>query len=787
MANMFRINGLIPITITDELIENSIAAIKARVPLPTIDKHESIHLSSVDAIICMQREIVHYISTNAKKPIKYIGTKLLHDCILAYIYSDQDHVAIHIDPFGRLDLISIFAKFASLKNIEVIIIGGNNLKYAHITQLNLTSLVRALYEAAQFHNIEINIVAQQLLEKNILTEKDKYNFTFNVLINILDILCRQTSAKPLPESFFAKHSPASFRKSHGKQISLQRINELIEDLVQIEEIYDRKKHRDVLPYALIKERHESLNDYLDEISVIFSKEGYEIFKHKLPEDYLKRSRLQNFVFNVNTKAISVTHAFVNTPFERNRNNAHFDLTSNDHFSQEYHLAYDGSLEGMKWKTHSYSNRFIQDCLKLSDMIDKDHSCDLEKVAASFPHLGETNLSYIVPDMDEILLPHVCRLRKNYDLYQEYQKSVHGLEINGLASVNLTTEFIENIILEIQRLPLPHVINADAIHLPEDKALLVLQEEMLHYIPDIEEGRKRTKYTDLGTKNLQDCIFAYIYSGKDHLLMHIDPVEKINLKDMLSSFVSLDNIEVMIIGGNAHNRVDITKLNLTALIKALYEAAEYHKIKIRIVSQQILKNNTLTEADKCNYLFNEMITCLDTICRHLTNKGLPEEFFEKNSPGNFRKSNPMLREKMQDKDFSAGIHSIVDEILRANEVYSRVDAINGLPHQLIKSSYPGLDDFLIDMTNLISLEGYAVLEKYFSDDYFKCSRLQNFVVNINTKSITNIHCLVKTPFENNRNSAHFDRVNLPHFLHLVYSDRRMGMKWSLPAYTEKIYF
>lgn len=160
-------------------------------PEPEVIPMEEANVSANEAVICLQREMLYIDSASPKKGLeekKYAGTKLLNTCVLLYLYSNSDHLLVHIDHL-KPDLNESLQRFKNKDDLKAILVGGN--PYDHSSQHTIQNSLNALLELCKKSGVTITLVSQKLLERNITIDSDKYGMCYSLLIEKANLLTQQ--------------------------------------------------------------------------------------------------------------------------------------------------------------------------------------------------------------------------------------------------------------------------------------------------------------------------------------------------------------------------------------------------------------------------------------------------------------------------------------------------------------------------------------------------------------------------------------------------------------------
>lgn len=308
--------------------------------------------------ICLQREI-YYTDGNTNVP--FIGSKEVYSCIVMYLHSSTDHAVIHVDHVtDSIDMDKILSLFKNKKDIQVDLVGG--CLYGDFAEKNLSNIVTTLYNAAEKHNININIAHQKILKSNVFTNEDRQYFVYDRIIMKLDMLSRQYFKKPFNleklskgvDDFNIKLDPNNPNSKHARLLI-----DLIGGTCEVYDASSQKKERN----KLVKDCQgiiRSEENFYKVIEVIFSKEGFDLLDdyYQSTNSYLT-SKLIHFVFDIRNGNIYPISKNTKTPYEEQRAVSIFDSSNRTYF-----LCYDGE----KYFKPTLSKQFLNNCDQFKDQV-----------------------------------------------------------------------------------------------------------------------------------------------------------------------------------------------------------------------------------------------------------------------------------------------------------------------------------------------------------------------------------------------------------------------------------
>jgi hypothetical protein len=323
--------------LTEQLLNNIINEIK-KCPPPKIRSSNASDIEADETVLCLQREITYVDLLNPFSKIKYIGTKNLVDCVLAYIHTETDHIIVHVDSSKNiLDLDSMLSCFSYQDTIKVTLIGG--LIEPGVNPLrNLQSLIVELYKTAQQLDLRIEITHQKILEYNTFPQDPSYQFIYDRILFKTDILKRQWFSTPLSEEDFKNTTPLNFKYLQNKKTENVLIP--LSELIAIaSEVYDpAEQHFKIIQQLLLaaKKHYKNPTHFIEDIKGLISINGYKIMQEVCKDVY--RNHLCNFVFDLKTGEIHVIDPHLKTVDEAIRY-----LYSLDRQRIHYFVSYNGRL------------------------------------------------------------------------------------------------------------------------------------------------------------------------------------------------------------------------------------------------------------------------------------------------------------------------------------------------------------------------------------------------------------------------------------------------------------
>ena len=336
--------------LTPQKLQSMIAQIKL-LPQPNVVSRFSSPIKPEEAVLCLEAEKAYVDLLNPFANIKYIGSKNVVACTLAYISTELDHLVVHVDAFRRaLNLEEEIALFNDKSNITISLVGGWQRDDADSVR-SLNIIVEALYHAAEKLELTFCIVNQNL-SLNCFEDDLKYQTLFNKIVERANILCRQYFNESFEDADFSdiylrdfKYKPSNLPESHRTGIANL--------IVVAQEIYDPNdsNFKDVLKvWHLGKESFPTKAALLASIKDMCNVKGAEVLIARFGS--IQRLRLPNFVFDIKTKEMHVISPTMKTPHEARRT-----ILCLDRMRDKYFLCYDGRSN--KWHVPSYSSTFVE--------------------------------------------------------------------------------------------------------------------------------------------------------------------------------------------------------------------------------------------------------------------------------------------------------------------------------------------------------------------------------------------------------------------------------------------
>ena len=315
-------------------------------PEPKVIERDHIEFEEEKAVICLQREVAY---ANMKHPtikytdkyydnertdddrlfsfdpdtdfvheynvpnqVRYMGTKWLHTCILIYCHTDTKHMVVHIDDAPRIDLNTAFSDFAHENKLYISLIGGQT---GESSESILEKIIVYLLNKTKFTHQNIIIETQKLMANNAFREQDKLGFVYDYIVKYASVLYRREYGKSLSiQDVFDRKR----RDFHTRQSPLTTTL-----IVLATAICHASEIRRASQKAILTAIDDDLKTYIrDEstfkelLNALFSQEGFKLFDKYLQQNkYYRLSQLTNFVIDVKTNDIIMTHAFMPTPNE----------------------------------------------------------------------------------------------------------------------------------------------------------------------------------------------------------------------------------------------------------------------------------------------------------------------------------------------------------------------------------------------------------------------------------------------------------------------------------------
>ena len=353
-----------------------IARIKT-LPEPEVVSFDSSPVTPDETVICLQREIAYVDTLNPAVNVRYIGTKDMHDCITAYIYSETDHLIVHVDNYADLDLAPYISSFNYQHNIKISLVGGEAASATSIEKLK--NIVSILYKSAEKLNIRVEVASQKLLEKNKYIEKARYQYAYNKILEKTDILCRQYYNGPLIQNELQGFTAQLFR--HRNIAFTGEITAMVNLFGLAQDVYDPTVKESQLALELLPNlpiHYASRSAFLTAIKKVFSVQGYRAICVPYNDLFTQNTQLADFVFDINSNKIHVIDSVFFTPDEEHRS---LSLFSNP----PYRLSFDG--RSGQWFKPSISNGYIERCKKATALVKNNQGSRAE--IADILHSGHS--------------------------------------------------------------------------------------------------------------------------------------------------------------------------------------------------------------------------------------------------------------------------------------------------------------------------------------------------------------------------------------------------------------
>lgn len=87
-------------------------------PNPELVPMEIANIKQGQLPLFMQREMLYIDRTNPRHTTRYVGTKSVDSCVIAYFYNDIEHLTIHFDHKFDVDLAPVLAKLHDKQNLK---------------------------------------------------------------------------------------------------------------------------------------------------------------------------------------------------------------------------------------------------------------------------------------------------------------------------------------------------------------------------------------------------------------------------------------------------------------------------------------------------------------------------------------------------------------------------------------------------------------------------------------------------------------------------------------------
>jgi len=161
--------------------------------------------------------------------------------------------------------------------------------------------------------------------------------------------------------------------------------------------------------------------------------------------------------------------------------------------------------------------------------------------------------------------------------------------------------LSDIINAIRNLPEPHVVALDDLEVNPNETVLCLQREAAY----VDANNQCNQIRYLGTKWLHTCILIYIHTEIDHLIIHVDGTQYIDLAPMLSRFNYQNTVKVSLIGGLS--KYSLSLWQLENIVVALLRITNQFSMNITIETQKLIERNIFREEDQAGLVIPPFIT------------------------------------------------------------------------------------------------------------------------------------------------------------------------------------
>lgn len=335
-------------------------------------------------------------------------------------------------------------------------------------------------------------------------------------------------------------------------------------------------------------------------------------------------------------------------------------------------------------------------------------------------------------------------------------------------VRITAKSTPNEILQ-KLLEKTTLVESEGKDFKADEAIICLQQEYVLYHPgDIKqqavenksESKSTIKY--IGTKNVDSCIFVYIYSPEDAFAIHCDCYTKpLDFLPLIQKFRNKKELGAIIIGSNSKSTISfkIIEYVFSELIKI---AADF-KIEIPI-SGCLLAQNDARESDKAHFIFDKLIEKAKVLHRCLYGQGLDIDSLDI-SVKDFKKVS-----ESNDYTFLKLLHSV--------EVFHTPASLEFL------SRFPDLASdnslFYAYLKDAISLKGFMLFNQlYLMNNKFNDTHFNHFVIDILSKQIK------KIPYHTFTHSEVLRAVKLLDILNTQYRPCFEEGQYKIPTLSKKL--
>lgn len=333
-------------------------------------------------------------------------------------------------------------------------------------------------------------------------------------------------------------------------------------------------------------------------------------------------------------------------------------------------------------------------------------------------------------------------------------------INGKSySGSLTSQILTEMINAINTLPKPEVIPVEKSNLALENMMLCLQREMVY----IDEFNPNNPIQYIGSKNVYSCIVLYVRSETDHLVIHVDGTEPLDLTEQIGYFNYKANLSVTLIGGVAGVT---SEKNLRQILLALNTAAQKLNIEITINSQNLIQNNYFTEEDEYDFIYDKYFEKMSIVACQFFGKTLDKQQFADRTKQDFKTRSVKGKVDHQMLMMLAGVFAQLAEIydIRANNDI-REAIFTGF-----KQRVTSIEEFIKLADLMFSIEGFNIYSMAFRvNKLFPEASLSSFVFDLHSPRVYKISSHTETPDELKRSMRLVDSFQDKCY-HMFYNGR-----------------
>jgi len=296
--------------------------------------------------------------------------------------------------------------------------------------------------------------------------------------------------------------------------------------------------------------------------------------------------------------------------------------------------------------------------------------------------------------------------------------------------------LSDIINAIRNLPEPHVVALDDLEVNPNETVLCLQREAAY----VDANNQCNQIRYLGTKWLHTCILIYIHTETDHLIVHVDGTQHIDLASMLSRFNYQDTVKVSLIGGLS--KYSLSLWQLENIVVALLRITNQFSMNITIETQKLIERNIFREEDQAGFIYDLIFRNAAILCKQYMGQPLNTMHFKERKSSDFHtRSVPLTNELI------IMLKALV-EALEIGKLSKKIE-LDALDEEF-REKICDEQTFRMLLDAAFSMEGFNFFNDHCkSSGLYERAQLPNFVIDIKTGYIIPVDAYMPTPEEDRR--------------------------------------